>query len=280
MPVLARAWQMLLKGVEEVQTAPSAKQAAEMLLVRLAFVADLPVPAELVRSIDLGVPAAVAPAAVPAASASKPAIPAEPVLVEPFATPVAVASPSAAPPAPGAPRRSDNGNAVPIMAAPEMVPPVAPPQGPGPQTDPMPRSFDETIALFATHGEVITSAQLRSQVHLVAFEPGRIEFRPAGGAPRDLANRLGQRLFEWTGVRWGVVVSSAEGAPTLEQQAQSRDSEIRSQVAQHPLVRAVLDAFPGATIAAVRERFAAPGPAGEEAAPAEDETASSDEDEP
>ena len=124
----------------------------------------------------------------------------------------------------------------------------------------MPQSFEETLALFEKHGEVITRAQLRAQAHLVAFEPGHIEFRPAEGAPRDLASRLGQRLSEWTGTRWVVAVSQAEGAPTLEQQQQARVSQLEGEVAQHPLVRAVLDAFPGATIASVRERFvAAPG---------------------
>jgi DNA polymerase-3 subunit gamma/tau len=84
-----------------------------------------------------------------------------------------------------------------------------------------------------------------------------------------------QRLGEWTGTRWAVVVSQAEGAPTLEQQELSRDSDMKSQVAQHPLVRAVLDAFPGATIAAVRDRFAAA-----EEASSEDDPAASEEDEP
>jgi DNA polymerase-3 subunit gamma/tau len=254
MPVLARAWQMLLKGIEEVQAAPSAKQAAEMVLVRLAYVADLPVPAELVKSLANGEAPAVALPPVAAAVGPAPASPAaadmvEPVLVEPFPT---VA------PAPVA--RADTGNAAPALIAPEPVP-SAPA---GPPLDPMPKSFAETVALFAQHGEVITRAQLRSQVHLVAFEPGRIEFRPGDGAPRDLSSRLMQRLSEWTGARWVVAVSQAEGAPTLEQQDQTRDSEMKSEVAQHPLVRAVLDAFPGATIAAVRERFVAAEAASEE----------------
>jgi DNA polymerase-3 subunit gamma/tau len=278
MPVLARAWQMLLKGIEEVQTAPSPKQAAEMLLVRLAYVADLPVPAELVKSIDLG----KLPAAAPPVTA-KPAVPpavepaaatVEPVFVEPFVT---------APPASIAPHRSEGGNAAPAMAAPEPIPkPAEPPVPPaGPPLDPMPQSFDETIALFEKHGEVITRAQLRAQVHLVAFEPGRIEFRPEDSAPRDLASRLGQRLTEWTGTRWvGIVSPQAEGAPTLEQRDQARDSEMKSEVAQHPLVRAVLDAFPGATIAAVRERFAAAEPASEDEPAGEESPANSEEDEP
>src|SRR5207302_2358379 len=61
MPVLTRAWQMLLKGIEEVQNAPMPAQAAEMVLIRLAYVADLPVPAELVRQLSRASPANTPP---------------------------------------------------------------------------------------------------------------------------------------------------------------------------------------------------------------------------
>ncbi len=89
------------------------------------------------------------------------------------------------------------------------------------------------------------------------FEPGRIEFRPTQGAPRDLANRLGQLLGEWTGARWLIAITEAEGDPTLRQRQEQREAELRNGVAAHPLVQAVLETFPGATIAAVRERSAA-----------------------
>jgi DNA polymerase III subunit gamma/tau len=273
MPVLARAWQMLLKGIEEVQTAPSPKQAAEMLLVRLAYVADLPVPGDLVKSLATGEPIAtrMVPDA-PAPSRPQPVMPpsvADSGMVgfDPAPTPVILP-------------RADSGNTAPVLMAPDPEPlPAAPPEPPaGPTFDPMPQSFAEVLDLFEKHREVITRGQLRSQAHLVLFEPPRIEFRPAEGAPRDLASRLSQRLQEWTGTRWIVAISQAEGAPTLEQQEQSRDSEMRSLVAQHPLVRAVLDAFPGATIAAVRERFAAAEPAAEEPSIDEDDPAAGEED--
>jgi DNA polymerase III subunit gamma/tau len=260
MPVLARAWQMLLKGIEEVQTAPTSKAAAEMVLVRLAYVADLPLPAELVKSVTGG--EAIAARAVP----NVPVPPRPPAVMPP---PTAAPSPSGdtvgfVEPAPSPPpvamaRRGDGGSAAPAMAAlqPQPLPEPPPAVANSPQFDPMPQSFTETLDLFERHGEVITRAQLWSQVHLVGFEPGKIEFRPVENAPRDLASRLSQRLAEWTGTRWVVAVSQAAGEPTLEQQQQTRDSERQSEVAGHPLVRAVLDAFPGATIAAVRERFVA-----------------------
>jgi DNA polymerase III subunit gamma/tau len=202
MPALARIWQMLLKGLEEVQTAPSPIRAAEMVLVRLAYVADLPAPAELVRSL-------VAP--------TTPAVPA-------------------------------------VAEAPAAATPEAPAQPNAAAHEPMPQSFAEVVALFDKRREAVLRSHLLSQLHLVHFEPGRIEFRPAPGAPRDLANRLGRLLGEWTGTRWLIAVSEAEGEPTLREQGERRERELRNEVAGHPLVQAVLETFPGATIAAIRER--------------------------
>jgi DNA polymerase-3 subunit gamma/tau len=128
----------------------------------------------------------------------------------------------------------------------------------------MPQSFAEVIELFDKRREAVIRSHLWAHLHLVSFEPGRIEFRPEPAAPRDLANRLGQLLGEWTGSRWVVAVSQAEGAPTLAEQEAQRASEVRNEVAGHPLVRAVLDTFPGATIAAVRDRSAPTEPAAEE----------------
>jgi len=155
-----------------------------------------------------------------------------------------------------------------VATAPELQEASAPTV----QFDPMPQNFAELIALFDKRREALIRSHLWSHVHLVAFEAGRIEFRPEAAAPRDLANRLGQLLGEWTGTRWVVAVSQAEGAPTFAEQAAERDSAVRNEVAAHPLVRAVLDAFPGATITAVRDH-AGTGPVpetGDEAAPAEE----------
>jgi DNA polymerase-3 subunit gamma/tau len=133
--------------------------------------------------------------------------------------------------------------------------------------DPMPQSFAEVIALFDQRREALLRSHLWSDVHLVHFEPGRIEVRPASGAPRDLTNRLGQLLGEWTGGRWLIAVSEAEGEPTLREQQEGRQRDLRNEVTSHPLVQAVLETFPGATIAAVRERFTAAEPDGDQTSP-------------
>src|SRR5207247_10301263 len=124
----------------------------------------------------------------------------------------------------------------PAVAAPVRQPAPAPlPSG---ELDPVPQSFAEVIELFDKRREALIRAHLWSHVHLVAFEPGRVEFRPDEAAPRDLANRLGQLLGEWTGSRWVVAVSQAEGAPTLAETAERRDGALRNGVAAHPLARA------------------------------------------
>ena len=267
LPVLARAWQMLLKGIEEVQAAPIPAQAAEMVLVRLAYVADLPAPADLVRALQH----APSPASPHAPSPPSPYAPSPPPgeragvrgqATAPRPTPTLSPSPaSGLPPSGTLSRGAGEGQAAVLaVSAPEpSIPPTA-------AFDPMPRDFAEVVALFDVHREALLRSHLWSHVHLVAFEAGRIEFRPEPAAPRDLANRLGQLLTEWTAQRWVVAVSQGEGEPTLAEQAARRDGELRNAVAAHPLVRAVLDSFPGATIAAVRERDAATGPGVDEIA--------------
>src|SRR5262249_23920570 len=121
---------------------------------------------------------------------------------------------------------------------------------------PSPQNFAEVIALFESRREAIIAAHLKANVRLVAFEIGRIELRPTEAAPGNLTNQLSQLLMEWTGMRWLVARSEAEGALTVAEAEAQRASVLKSEVAAHPLVQAVLDAFPGATIAAVRERFA------------------------
>ncbi len=237
MSALARVWQMLLKGLAEVQAAPSPIQAAQMVLVRLAYVADLPAPVDLVRSLR---------------GTTAPAEPASPGPVRREAAAPVKAAPSR-PPAGGRLRAPVELAEAAVEAAPANPsgPPVA-------ALEPMPQSLDEVLALFDKRREAVLRSHLAMHLHLVHFEPGRIEFRPAAGAPRDLANRLGLLLSEWTGARWLIAVSEAEGEPTPRQRQERREAELRSGVAAHPLVQAVLETFPGAVIAAVRERFAAP----------------------
>ena len=250
MPLLARLWQMLLRGLGEVQTAPSPIQAAEMILVRLAYVADLPAPAELVRLVQDGAEGAEASGASSLRHEAGPLMSA------------------AARPAGGNALRAPAGLRQPADKPMETLAP-APPRASA--YEPMPRNFEELMALFDRRREAVLRSHLATNLHLVRFEHGRIECRLAPGAPANLTNRLGQLLSEWTGARWLVAISDEEGQPTLRQQKEAHEHELRNEVASHPLVQAVLETFPGATIAAVRERYAA-SPAETEEAPDQPDT--------
>jgi DNA polymerase-3 subunit gamma/tau len=210
---LARCWQLLLKGLREAQTAPAPLQAAEMVLVRLAHAADLPSPAELVRSLA----GEGTPRAAPQAMPSPPPASAGPVQ----------AAPAAPEPAPG--------------PAPETAPRAA-----------LPARFEDAVKLFADRREAVLHAHLFNDVHLVRYEPGRIEFRVAEAAPADLAAGVSRCLSEWTGVRWVVALSNEPGAATLAEQAAAEKRRLAEEAARDPLVRRVLDSFPGAEISAVR----------------------------
>ncbi len=239
LPDLARAWQVLLKGLGEARSAPSPLQAAEMVLIRLAHASQLPSPADLVARLqDSAVPATTAPAA-PAARAA-PAAPAS-------GNDGAGSAPRAVSPAAPAPE---------LLAAaqPEFQPePAGEPNAEAVQ-DLRLESFEAVVALVRGQRETILANHLERDLHLVHFEPGRIEFRPAEAAPRNLAGQLGALLQAATGARWMVSVSGEPGAPSLAEQARGREAELNEAALRHPLVQAAMAAFPGAKMVDRRDR--------------------------
>jgi DNA polymerase-3 subunit gamma/tau len=227
MPDLTRAWQMLLKGLTEAQAAPHPIEAAEMALVRLAYAADLPTPAELVARLS------AAPQPPPAGNSAVRA---------PYA---AAPAPAVSKPAPAAPA---NTPAAPVSAA------------------SLPATFKDMAALFAEKREGILHAHLTHDVHLVNYEPGKVEINLGPSAPATIAGKLAECLQTWTGARWVIAVSTRPGLPTLAQDAVREKDEERAEAATHPVVKAALDTFPGATIVEVRRREGAalPTDTGEE----------------
>nr|WP_309139527.1 DNA polymerase III subunit gamma/tau [Siccirubricoccus sp. G192] len=212
-PVLGRAWQMLLKGLAEVQQdGVDRRAAAEMVLIRLAHVADLPTPGDLVRRLTEGGATAGAPRPAPNGSGN------------------------------GGPAgmRAVAGGGVMAQPAAEAV------------AAPNPQSYREVVAL-ASGRRPMLHAHLVHSVHPVRFAPGRLEIRVLPEAPRDLAAQLGALLTELTGDRWTIALSNAEGEPTLAEQGRVAEAGRRSLAESHPLVQAVLAAFPGASIEAVRD---------------------------
>jgi DNA polymerase-3 subunit gamma/tau len=125
-----------------------------------------------------------------------------------------------------------------------------------PQADAAPKTrietFDALVALAAHNRDIQIKTALERDVRLVRFEEGSIEFALAPGASSGLAQTLMRKLQDWTGTRWMVAISSAAGAPTLREQAEAKEQERRVGVRADPVVRSVLERFPGAEIVAVR----------------------------
>ncbi|PKR53581.1 DNA polymerase III subunit gamma/tau [Thalassospira marina] len=225
MPQLTRAWQMLLKGLEETRIAPSPIQAAEMILIRLAYAAEMPSPGDLIKKLKSGLNGPQAGNGGPAGGGNGGG---------------------------GGPRMQvvNGGGAAQAVSA-QYAP--APQRAEEPVYAKMPESLEEVVALLSADRETTGLAiQVKNYLHLVKFEKGRIDFRPARGANTDLSSQLIKALNGLTGQRWIVSVSEREqGAPTLKEQELEELERRKADASQDPLVKAVLEGFPTSKIVAV-----------------------------
>jgi DNA polymerase III subunit gamma/tau len=231
MRVLARTWQMLIKGIAEVGAVDRPLAAAEMVLVRIAYAADLPTPDEVVRSLEGDGPPARAPRSAPAGAPA------------PFASASRFEAPRLET-SRGAPRAAlaPSGEPAARLAEPEPSPPAI-----------VIGRFEELIALAAQKRDLGVKLALERDVRLVRCEDGRLEIALEASAARTLVNDLARKFSQWTNRRWMVVVSAEAGEPTVRSQSEARQAELKSGVRADPLVQAVLARFPGAEIVGVRE---------------------------
>jgi DNA polymerase-3 subunit gamma/tau len=238
MRVLSRMWQMLLKGIAEAQAATRPAAAAEMVLVRIAYVADLPTPDEAIRMIEQNGGAA------PAAASSAPS------RSQPAPTTSAIGSATAR--ASAAPRPVPD-------ARPQMMAPT-----PEAQSAPARKvsSFPELVALAGEKRDLMTKSALETDVRLVRFEDGRLEIALERNAQRMLVNDLSRKLEQWTNRRWTVVVSNEAGQPTLREQSLVAKNERERTAEADPRVKEVLARFPGAKLVEVRRLAAEPPESG------------------
>jgi DNA polymerase-3 subunit gamma/tau len=244
-PALARAWQILLKGINEVQMAPNPAQAAEMVLIRLAYASDLPLPSDLVKQLrDTG---AVAVAGSPQSGRA-----------------AEQARPNKDSGGGGKTKLALGGGGSVIVASPV------------PQAEVLPEamSFKEIVALFSEKREAGLYTLLYGQVHLVRCAKGLLELRVGKDAPANLAGRVGQCLTEWTGQRWVISLSDEAGDPTLLEEDKKVEAKRLIRAREHPLMQAVFTSFPNAKIIAMRQKGIAPTTSkDEDAAPeTEDDT--------
>ncbi|NNE51762.1 MAG: DNA polymerase III subunit gamma/tau [Sulfitobacter sp.] len=221
MRVLTRLWQMLLKALDEVANAPNAMMAAEMAIIRLTHVADLPSPEELVRKLS-------------------------------------GSTPPSTPPSGGTGSVSQTGAQAVLQAQSRMA---QNPSASGQTTalaldasEALARfpTFDHVVELIRANRDVKLLVETETTLRLAAYQPGRIEFVPTDQAPPDLAQRLGQRLQQWTGNRWAVTLVNEGGGKTIAEVRDAKENALRAEAESHPLMQAVLAQFPRARITAIR----------------------------
>ena len=281
MRVLSRTWQMLLKGIAEVKEAARPIAAAEMVLVRIAYAADLPSPEDVIRSLGdpsqrpsatsrpLPVPPppagegreGAASGALGPAAANSPYAPAHSGKAIAFGVATSSSSPQSKSAAADFDHSIDGRAAARASArqalAPSVTPPAPDPVGRSAETPATAQSptfarFSDLIAVAGAQRDLQLKTILERDVRLVRFEDGKLEIALEPSASKALIGDLGRRLEALTGRRWMVAVSAETGEPTVRSQLNARREEFRRGIQADPLVQSVLARFPGAEIVAVR----------------------------
>nr|WP_111300705.1 DNA polymerase III subunit gamma/tau [Paracoccus saliphilus] len=227
MRVMSRMWQLLLKALEEVSAAPNAMMAAEMAIIRLTYVADLPDPEALIRRVQQAQTAGEFTRG-PVLQGAAPAH-----------------APQALRRARPAPQVQPSGAATALAVSPDVL-----------ESYP---DFASVVELISRMRDMTLLVMVERHVALVRYSPGRIEFEPRDNPPADLAQRLAERLRGWTGgQRWAVTVTNAAGAPTIAETRAAEAQAARERALALPIVQQVMAAFPGATLTSITR--AAPPP--------------------
>ncbi|MBS3648962.1 DNA polymerase III subunit gamma/tau [Pseudaminobacter sp. 19-2017] len=251
--VLSRAWQMLLKGIPEVQSSNRPVAAAEMVLIRMAHAASLPTLDEAMAMLE-----GVSSGREPSASSQPSPRTGQPALSSPASTAAAAPSFNPAPQPDPAPRMmAGSGGSVVMQAArPQEVaaPAIAAPQ---PAREAAPdgpavRNLADLAALADANRDMSFKVLLKRCVRPVRIEPGRVEVALTPEAPKTLLNDMTTRLRAWTGRNWLVSLSREEGGPTLSEQEKARRESALLDASNDPAVAAILARFPGAKVIDVR----------------------------
>ena len=221
---LTRAWQMLLKGIDEARGASRPLAAADMVLVRLAHAADLPTPDEALRALQDG---GAARGESPPGRSARPG---------------------------GGARMATSLGTLRNPPEPRSEPaPVTPPEAAS-RTAPQLASFAAVVALAGRERELKLKHALETYVRPIRFDHGRIELALTEDAAPDLVGDLSRKLEDWTGRRWMIAVARDGGAPTIEEARRSSRDRLVDDARADPTVAAVLARFPGAEIVDVRVR--------------------------
>ena len=224
MRVLTRMWQMLLKALDEVAQAPNSMMAAEMAIIRLTHVADLPSPEELVKKLQNSSPPPVPPSGGTSGIRTG-------MVTNAQSNAAVTTAPTVGPTA-------SLGSAQPVTETVSALAHYA--------------TFDAVVDLVRSQRDVKLLVEVESCIRLVSYQPGRIEFTPTSDAPSDLSQRLGGALQRWTGARWAIILSNTGTATTIAEDRTAAEDAIKAEAQQHPLMQAAMASFPNAKIIDIR----------------------------
>jgi|TARA_A100001391_G_scaffold31877_3_gene17096 DNA polymerase III subunit gamma/tau len=215
--VLTRTWQILSKGLNEIAQSGNGLQTAEMVLIRLAYAADLPSPDELIEKLT--------------------------------------SQPNGSGPAPSAPAPNGGGGYQARAVAPLAPPSAAAQTAPRAEALAVPQSYEQIVALAAEKRDIAIKYALESDIKPVSFEVGRIEVALTPTANPSVVSTLSARLKEWTGRPWLVTISTREiAAPTLREARRAAEDHARDAALEDPMVKAVMETFPGARLVNIKSR--------------------------
>jgi DNA polymerase III subunit gamma/tau len=262
--LLSRVWQMLAKGIEEADRAQNPLAATEMVLIRIAYTADLPSPDDVIRALGGGGPGRTPGGPRPPSGAPSDERRPDPAPRGPL---------NAAPPAVAPPAKTNDGTApappwdaydqdAPALSADDIEidedlaeadADIGPAMAQAPPQLAVVHSFQDVVDLASVKRDAKLKVHLEEHVSLIKFDPqGSIELHLLPAAPKELGNALRERLNAWTGMRWTIALAARPGAmPLGEAMRQQAAAELES-LKQHPAVAQVLREFPDAKITTVR----------------------------
>ena len=216
MRVLTRMWQMLIKSLDEITVAPSPIMAAEMIIIRLTHAADLPPTEDLIKKIE---------SKLQGASKGKN-----------LETPPKDMGTDVNSHKISQPKQNNASNLKVAPAADEGIGILSY------------TKFEDILELVKQNRDVKLLVDIENSLRLVTYRPGYIEFTPTEFAPANLAQRLSNRLKEWTGSRWAVSVVQNGEAETIFEKKEKDAKELETEAYAHPFVKEALVQFPAARI--------------------------------
>ena len=224
MRILTRTWQLLLKALEEISSAPNPMMAAEMAVIRITHVSDLPSPEELVKKLTSthseseGVKKGNSDGSVSNTNSSN-FKPTQQTETRPI---------------------KNEGNTALALDTETL--------------DLQYPTFESVLEIIRKFRDMKLLIDVENSVRLSSYVPGRIEFTPTENAPKDLAQRLGQLLQNWTGFRWAITVVGNCSGETIQEQRNAKDATLKREAKLHPFVKTVFDNFPKASIIEIKSQ--------------------------